>query len=198
MNLAPTLKWGQMILWQLAHPHSKARREISAARMNEKLGWLRPFRDDIRRWSECQNMVSAALTFVNEQGLFQGAANRLTSHLQALHTCEHSKAVADRLVEFVRESEGKLGEGQRLPMSTEILESSFGLFKQLERQHSKGGFTSLLAAFGALLKPTTAESIRRDFARVSVGQMRAWVSNNLKTTLASKRKTAYAEAAAAA
>lgn len=198
MNLAPTLKWSQMILWQLAHPHSKARREISAARMNEKLGWLRPFREDIRRWSECQNVVSAALTFVNEQGLFQGAANLLASSLQSLHTCEDSKAVADRLVEFVRESEGKLREGQRLPMSTEILESSFGLFKQLERQHSKGGFTSLLAAFGALLKPTTAESIRRDFARVSVRQMRTWVSNNLKTTLASKRKTAYAEAAAPA
>jgi hypothetical protein len=37
-------------------------------------------------------------------------------------------------------------------MSTEILESTFALYKQLERQHSKGGFTSLLAGFGALLK----------------------------------------------
>ena len=34
-----------------------------------------------------------------------------------------------------------------MPLSTEILESSFGLYKQLERQHSKGGFTTLLAAF---------------------------------------------------
>ncbi len=78
-------------------------------------------------------------------------------------------------------------------MSTEILESSFGLFKQLERQHSKGGFTSLVAALGALLKPATPQTIRRDFARVSVKQMRAWVTQNLKTTLASKRQTAYAE-----
>ena len=53
--------------------------------------------------------------------------------------------------------------------------------------------SSLLAAFGALLKPATPESIRRDFARVSVKKMRAWVASNLKTTLASKRKAAYAE-----
>ena len=79
---------------------------------------------------------------------------------------------------------------QRLPMSTEIPESCFGLFKELERQHSKGGFTSLLAAFGALLKPATPESIRADVARVSVKQMRTWVSENLGTTLASKRQTA--------
>lgn len=197
MNLAATLTWARMVLWQLAHPQSQARHEITAARMNEKLGWLRSFRDDVLRWSACQAVVSASITFINEQGLFQGAANQLAAALQSLRTCADSRAVADRLVEFVRQSEAPLAKGQRLPLSTEILESSFGLFKQLERQHSKGGFTSLLAAFGALLKPATPESIRRDFARVSTQQMRTWVAANLKTTLASKRQTAYAEFAKA-
>jgi len=198
MNLAAVLRWAQMVLWQLDHPDSKARREITVARLNEKLGWLREFRDEISRWSACQAVVSASVTFINEQGLFRGASNQLAAKLKSLPNCEDSRAVADRLLAFVRQSEEKLAEGQRLPMSTEILESSFGLFKQLERQHSKGGFTSLLAAFGALLKPATPESIRRDFARISVKQMRTWVTQNLKTTLASKRQTAYGEFAKAA
>lgn len=193
MNLATTLRWAQMVLWQLAHPHSEARCGIMAERLNEKLGWLRTFRDHIPCWSACQAVVSASITFINQQGLFRGAANQLAAELESVSTCDASRAVADRLLDFVRQSEEKLIDGQRLPQSTEILESSFGLFKQLERQHSKGGFTSLLAAFGALLKPATPESIRRDFARVSVQQMRAWVTQNLKTTLASKRQTAYAE-----
>ena len=197
MNLAATLKWAQMILWQLAHPNSQARHDITALRMKEKLGWLEVYRDDIQCWSACQAVVSAAITFINEQGLFRGAATRLAMTLHLLPTCHESRAVFDRLVEYVRLSEENLSENQRLPMSTEILESSFGLFKQLERQHSKGGFTSLLAAFGALLKPATPESIRRDFARVSVKQMRTWVKQNLKTTLASKRQAAYAEFAKA-
>jgi hypothetical protein len=193
MNLAATLTWAGMALWQLAHPHSKARREITVARMEDKLGWLTTFQEDIPRWMACQAVVSASITFVNEQGLFRGAADRLGAELASLQACDDSRAVSDQLITFVRQSEMKLAEGQRLPLSTEILESSFGLFKQLERQHSKGGFTSLLAAFGALLKPATPESIRRDFARVSVKQLRAWVAKNLKTTLASKRQTAYAE-----
>ena len=36
MNLQPTLKWALMILWQLAHPASRARQGISDARMNER------------------------------------------------------------------------------------------------------------------------------------------------------------------
>jgi hypothetical protein len=198
MNLAATLRWAEMVLWQLAHPHSEARREITVARMTEKLGWLRMFREDIHRWSACQAVVSASVTFINEQGLSPGAANRLAGELESLLTCDDSRAVANRLLDFVRQCEEKLAAGQRLPLSTEILESTFGLFKQLERQHSKGGFTSLLAAFGALLKPATPASIRRDFARVSVKQMRTWVSQNLKTTHASKRQTAYTEFAKAA
>ena len=89
-------------------------------------------------------------------------------------------------------SEDHLKEEDRLPLSTEILESSFGLYKQLERQHSQGGFTSLLTAFGSLLKSTTAESIRRDFTLVSVKQMRRSpprTSWNRRISFAPRRRT---------
>lgn len=198
MNLSATLNWAGMVLWHLSHPHSNTRQLFTTLRLNEKLGWLRKYRPDVLRWSRCQDVVSKALTFVNEQGLFHGAADQLRQLLTGLEMCESSQTVADRLLDFVREQEGKLPAGQRLPMSTEILESCFGLFKQLEGQHSKGGFTSLLAAFGGLLSPATPESIRADFARVSVKQLRAWVKTNLGTTVASKRKSAYAESKNAA
>ena len=73
MNLAATLKWATMVLWHLSHPHSNARREMTTARMNEKLGWLRKYRDDIERWLACQSVVSASLTFINEQAVFPTA-----------------------------------------------------------------------------------------------------------------------------
>lgn len=198
MNLTATLKWARMVSWQLANPRSKGRRGITTARMTQKLGWLRKYRDDIRRWDACQSVVSEATTFINEQGLFKGAVEQLREQIEGLCTDATSSEVANRLLDFIRQGESKLAEGQRLPMSTEILESSFGLFKQLERQHSKGGFTSLLAAFGALLRPSTPETIRRDFARVPVKKMRSWVSKNLGETLASKRQAAYQEFADAA
>ncbi len=78
-------------------------------------------------------------------------------------------------------------------MSTEILESTFALYKQLERQHSKGGFTSLLAGFGALLRTPTDESIRRAFSTVSVKDVHQWARENLGTTLTSKRLATYKE-----
>jgi hypothetical protein len=197
MNLSATLKWANMVLWHLSHARSVAREEITAKRMTDKLGWLRNFRDDIQRWSCCQDVVSKCLTFVNEQGLFCGATDQLSTLLSSLEMCDASQTVSDRLLEFLREQELKLAADQRLPLSTEILESCFGLYKQLERQHSKGGFTSLLASFGALLQPATPDGVREAFARVSVKQTRTWVSDNLGKTVASKRQSAFAELKAA-
>jgi len=199
MNLAAMLRWAAMVRWQLSHPRSAARACIMDERMNDKLGWLDGFRDDIAAWNACQAVVSASVTWINEHGVSPGAARRLRDHLRNLRGRDRpedqaaSRLVTARLLRFVRQQESQLVEGQRLPLSTEILESSFGLFKQLERQHSKGGFTSLLAGYGCLLSQCTPESIRRDFAAVSVKAMRAWTNDKLGATLTAKRQTAYQE-----
>ena len=91
------------------------------------------------------------------------------------------------------ESEQLLREGERLPMSTEILESSFGLYKQLERQHSKSGFTSLLACLPGLLKPTTPERVMVAFARTSAEDVTGWTQEHFPSTVTSRRNAAYAE-----
>jgi hypothetical protein len=197
MNLAAILHWAALILWLLDHPEAESRNGITAERFTEKLGWVREYSTEIAIWNECQDVVSAGVTFINEQGLFRGATEALRESMGE-PSSSLATDVKQRLLEFTQASEQLLSEEQRLPISTEILESSFGLYKQLERQHSKGGFTSLLAAFGSLLRPVTPQSVKRDLARTSVKQMRAWVSEHLGSTLTSKRQTAYKEFANAA
>ena len=133
------------------------------------------------------------MTFINEQGLSCGAAQRFGELVASELTDNASREVTNRLTAFLKESESQLRVGERLPLSTEILESSFGLYKQLERQQSKGGFTSLLASFGSLLRPTTPESIRKAFSRVSVKDTKAWIKTHITETLTSKRQAAYRE-----
>jgi hypothetical protein len=192
MNLAATLDWAAAALWLLEHPQAESRRFFSAERLEEKLGWLRSFAGELPAWRECQEAVERGLTFINEQGLFRGASRQLREAL-GLQTSATARELADRLVQFVATAEDSLREGERLPMSTEILESTFALYKQLERQHSKGGFTSLLAGFGALLKPATDASIRQAFAQVSVKDVNRWSREYLGATLTSKRLATYQE-----
>lgn len=193
MNLKATLHWAASLLWLLEHPEAESREWITPERLEDKLGWLRSFADDLAVWRECEEVIEKGVTFINEQGVFRGAADQLRRLVDRKMSHARSRQLAVKLIDFVAAAENQLQEGERLPMSTEILESSFALYKQLERQHSKGGFTSLLASFGALLKPQTPETIRSAFQAVSVRDVKQWIQKNLGTTLTSKRRATYSE-----
>jgi hypothetical protein len=193
MNLSNMLVWLSLILWLLRHPAAKARAGIRDERLQEKLGWVAEYAAEIAVWQECQDVVSASVTFINQHGLFPGAAGQLRAVIGEELKHGTSQELARRLIDFVAESEASLRAGERLPMSTEILESSFGLYKQLEGQHAKSGFTSLLACLPALLKPATPEGVWAAFARTSAADVVAWTQEHFPSTVTSRRHAAYAE-----
>jgi hypothetical protein len=194
MNFAPTLRWAPTILWHLDHPKSKSREGVTERRIMEKLGWLREFAKDIKRWQVCQNVISIALKFVNKNGIYRGASGRFEKLVAKLQHNSLSKELVARTKKFLKDHERQLKKGERLPMSTEILESSFARYKQFEQQHSKSGFTSLLLAFPTLLKKTTPEEVRVALTEVKVKDVQAWVTEHLPKTLAATRQLMYREA----
>ena len=144
--------------------------------------------------------MQASLSFINHQGVYRGAAAAMEVALNAVRNehsadCHLSTTMASELVTFVRESELLIAEGDRAWLSTENLESLFGRYKRLEGQHSKGGFTSLVAALPTLTIDWNAELVRASLSSVSVMQMNEWVTTNLGNTMTSKRTTAYKESA---
>jgi hypothetical protein len=193
MNLAPMLTWASTIVWHLDHPQSRSRAEVTESRMTEKLGWVRDFAASIREWQACQDVISASLTFINQQGIFRGVVKQFENHVAGPARSGMSRKLVQKTVEFLREHEQQLRPHERLPMSTEILESSFALYKQLEQQHSKSGFTSLLLTFPTLLRATTPKEVIASFARVKVADLTAWIADHLPNTLASKRQLAFRE-----
>jgi hypothetical protein len=198
MNLGPLLRWGNMVCGHLSHPSSKGRKGITDDRMNEKLGWVKAYSEDVASWNRCQELINVTLTFVNTEGIYRGVGQQLTSLLEetASHwekRCEASERVMKGLIEHVAESESCFQHGERSWGSSEVLESLYGQYKRLEGQHSKGGFTGLLAALPALTVDWTAARVRENLASVSVRDMKEWVKENLGQTPTSRRTEAYAE-----
>lgn len=194
MNLQPTLAWAAAVLWHLDHPDSASCREVSRERLEEKLGWLRGFADRIAWWQTCQAAISATLTFLNQRGLFQGVVAAYQPVVAGIATCSASRQLVTAMTTLLRSYERQLQPGERLPLSTEILESSFALYKHLEQQHSKSGFTNLLLTFPTLLRQTTATEVTACFAAAKVADVKTWTKEHFPNTLTSQRQRMYREA----
>ncbi len=64
MNLGPLLKWAAMVLHHLGDPQSQSRAGITAERMQEKLGWLEQYREELQLWEASQGLIDGALSFI--------------------------------------------------------------------------------------------------------------------------------------
>ena len=140
-------------------------------------------------------MIDVTVALVNQQGIYHGAANLLATQLSQLDALgDSAQQLAGELVEFVRCQEAKARPEERFPGSTEVLESCFGKFKQLEKQQSRGGFTQLLLGFGALLARKAKTTVQESLERSRTADVRRWAAETLGATLFSKRRLAFASA----
>jgi hypothetical protein len=195
MNLGQQLIWGKRVLAIVRKRPEVVRRSVTAKRLKEKLGWIEEFADELTEWSQWQQVVDVTVTVVNRQGIYRGVSRLLTQQIAQLDALEPSgKQLAAELVKFVRGQERLAGPKERLPGSTEVLESCFGKFKQLEKQQSRGGFTQLLLGFGSLLAKVVPETVREALQASGAADVRDWAARNLGATLFSQRKMAYASA----
>ena len=159
---------------------------------SKKFGWIKNYADQIPIWRACQDVISTFVTFANEQYLHHGASVQLASAIGELKYRE-ARELRDRLVNFVLESESALQPGERLPLSTQLLESLFGQYKQLEGQQSKSGFTGLVSCIPLLHDKPTPASVRKSFAEVTKKDVAEWVTKHVGRTVTSQRRAARAE-----
>ena len=191
MNLEPLITWAVDTLAILDNPGPEVLKYGTKERLEEKLGWLRQFRERLKVWSEMEQTIEMVLHFVRTQGLYRGAAKELRKRLRKLHVGVSAAGLRDDLVRFVVEQTKPLKPGERIPGTSEVIESAFGKFKNLERDQARGGFTSLLLALAACVAERTQEVVHEALQNTKTREVLGWFKAKLGETVGSKRRIAY-------
>jgi hypothetical protein len=194
-NLQPQLEWAEGVLGLLQTIPAAIQEWVTPERVQAKLGWLQDFAEAVAEWSEWQQVVNLAVAFVARHGVYRGIGAELRQAWPRQFRHDSSATLAKDLVHFAATQARRAKPAERLPGRTEVLESCFGRWKQLEKQQARGGCTSLLVAFGALLAEVTPEVVRTAMQQNNSQDVGEWCEEHLGTTLFSKRKIAFAKGA---
>jgi hypothetical protein len=190
MNLSELVDWGQKTLVLVDDPSRlKSIERVSAERVEAKLGWLKEFRAELREWSGLHAVIEATLNFVRCQGLYLDAALDLAEAVPA--RTGPANELRTELIEFVTIESSKARFGERLPGSTEVLESSFGKLKAIESDQSKSGFTGLVLSLGAMVSKWDGETIGKALERVGVHDVLEWCRRKLGISVQARRNRVY-------
>ena len=161
---------------------------IDREHLEARLGWLRDYREAIERWSQWHEVIQVVVRHVRRHGIERNTVATLRGRLAKLNLLPSAQAAAEEMIGFVADQATVLRPGvERLIASTEILESLFGNFKNLEQQQSGSGLTGLMLAIGAMVSTWRDQEIDEAFRATPWKAVETWIDNHLGPTVQSQR-----------
>jgi hypothetical protein len=190
MNLGSLIAWGAKMLRLVETRPAQRPAGLDLSRLDEKFGWIRDFRKALVDWNDLQAVIDYVLRYARIEGYHARAATELRQMLGSVIRTTAGKRLAAGLIEFVQEQSHGIKSGASLPASSEVLESLIGKGKQLQGQHSRGGFTKMILGMAASVVQITHDGILEALQTVRNADLLAWCDQNLGPSLNAQRRQA--------
>jgi hypothetical protein len=170
--------------------NNKKRNKFDHEQLQEKLGWITKFRDNLKEFEDILQIIEATESFVRKNGLDINSHIELREIMTCMGQTERAIKVRELLIAFVAEESSKAKPNERLLGSSEIIESVFGKLKRLENNQAKSGFTGLILSTAAMVSETTKEVVEKALKVVPTKEVLVWLKDNIGQSLQSLRKEA--------
>lgn len=188
LNVDTLVNWGQTTLTYLDSLQVENNSGYDLNHIDDKLGWLYEYREDLVQWQELVGVVKGVEDYIKFVGLYSGCHIDLLKQLDMDITTPRANKVRNELVSFVKQLSLDAKDGERLLGSSEIIESVIGKLKSLEQDQSRSGFTAMLLSLPAMLSKTTQDVVQKALASVPTKKVFQWMRENIGQSVQSKKK----------
>lgn len=192
MNVDILIQWGLNILAFLDKQQIETSKKFDHEQLEEKLGWITMFYEQIKEWDELLQIITITESFVRKNGLYSDCHLELKYLMAFMAHTERAQKVREQLLVFVAEESLKAKLDERLLGSSEVIESVFGKLKRLEHDQAKSGFTSLLLSIAAMVSTTTKDVVEKALKTVPNKEILDWCKKNIGQSVQSMRKEVFA------
>lgn len=190
MSVDILVVWGAKILKLLDRPRPE-NDSLDLRRLREKLGWVVRYREAIDGWQAAMTVIEVVETTVRHQGYHAQTRSKIESELPAASPGSLADRLRVELLEFVDTNSVLADEDEQLPGSSEVLESIFGKYKNLQGEAGQFGVTAMVLSIGALIGRVTIQTVRCALESITAANVKSWEQGNLGQTVGSQRIAAF-------
>jgi hypothetical protein len=197
MNVNKLVEWGTNTLIWFDQRDDESRDNDSredepdgydSMKIDEKLGWVKEYRDHLDEWSPLIRLIESAVSFIKFSGIYHGCHIDLEKELEISSNSEWVDEIREELLTFVKGQSIHAKGNERLLGSSELIESAFGKYKDLEQEQVKSGISGILLGLPAFLSTTTREVICEAIENTSTENVLKWLKENIGESVQSQRK----------
>lgn len=179
-NIDIIIVWAQKVLKRLKG------RKISKE-VRQKIKWVKKYQQLIEELSEINAVIRKIEKILKSGGLSKKNVERCNCVLKNL-TTENGKIVGKEISEYLKGIILLLPENDSILCSSDILESSFGKYKNYLSNNAMAGLTNLVLCIAAFTSSLEKCEIMEALETITVAEVRQWTRNNVGETLLQKRR----------
>jgi hypothetical protein len=187
MNVDVLTAWAERHLQLLDSRKAIRAAGLKRSQVEAKLGWLRKFAPQVRRWGEMLALIEATEHYVRHEGVHAQAAVDLAAALPQPRT-PAARQLRKQLLEFVEEEGKHACEGERLLGSSEVLESIIGKYKYMAGERGHHGMTGMVLSIGAFVGSQVVATVQAAMNEITNRDVWTWCRSHLGSSVQGVRR----------
>ncbi len=180
-NMDIIVTWAAKVLKRLKG--RKIEKEV-----REKIKWVKKYQQLIEELSEINKVIRKIEKMLKTSGLSKKNVKKCRLILKNL-TTENGRTVGKEISEYLKGTILLLPENDSILCSSDILESSFGKYKNYLSNNAMAGLTNLVLCIAAFTSSLEKCEIKEALETTTVAEVKQWTRQNVgEETLLQKRR----------
>ena len=180
MNLRPISDWGMAVLDLLDQPNEHFVDE------KNNLAWVAQHRGFIMELGVLNKMVNAIQSVLKTKGISTRTVKECSQILRQANT-ERLRQFKKTMTAYFKQTIKSLPDTDPILCSSDVLESSFGKYKNYLQDNPMVGITNLCLSIAAFTGVPTSDQIKNAVENTTVNDINEWTKHNIGKTTLSKR-----------
>ncbi len=164
----------------------KIRQERVRFTFEEKFGWIREFKDEIKAIGNLVGFINQVNKKLKYEGLSQESIHWVEQLVNITQPIELVNDFGNKVIEGLKESlPNKIGS---YLASSDIIESLFGKYKQYRAQSAMTGFTISVLTIALFTAEINEETVQEAMLNTKEKELESWRQEAVGESIAAKRK----------
>jgi hypothetical protein len=184
LNINEISKWCEkMIRYYESNKHIK--KEIC-----DKISWIYEYKDFILELAEINELICKLEKILKNYGFSKESLDKCYSLLKYTKS-KIIEEIKKQINIYFDDLKSKIEENKKLLITSDIIESSFGKYKNYISQNPIAGITNLILSISAFTCSLNEQDIKIALENTGIKDVKEWTKKNIGKTLFQKRREAF-------
>jgi hypothetical protein len=147
---------------------------IGRQRFDEKFGWLGGYESDLKKYQQMVDVIEASEIQLKHEGLHSESAQQFLKNNQDIELDENAKTLQTQIVDYMNTNHGGVMPEQARLVSSDIIESIFGQFKQVGHSGCLQEIGKMVLLLPLLVMKITPDLVLQAMSSVKTSAVNEW------------------------